>query len=167
MRAQGPPARGGRGGGIISRASPKDCGARLLRAECCGTARARTITRPDDGGLHERTRAYLRTPHARRSIRLRKCWAETAIAELKERHGLRRAQCRGRAKVRIQAFGAAIAYNIKQLVRWHARRPQAPAQAHCPQALASPSTSGRSTTAAATASRSARTEVGNRPPAPT
>jgi hypothetical protein len=51
------------------------------------------------------------------------------MAELKERHGVRRAQYRGRAKVRIQAFGAAMAYNIKKLVRWHGRRPQEPALA--------------------------------------
>ena len=44
------------------------------------------------------------------------------MAELKERHGLRRAQYRGRDKVLIQALGAAMAYNIKKLVR--ARRPQ-------------------------------------------
>ena len=137
LRRQGSSCSARAGGGIIYRASPTVCGACPRRTECCGTAKARTITHPDDGGLHERTRAYLRTPHARRSIRLRKCWAETAIAELKERHGLRRAQCRGRAKVRIQAFGAAIAYNIKKLVRWHARRPQAPALALRPGALAS------------------------------
>ena len=111
------------GGGIIYRASPKTCGACPLREACCGSAKARTITRPDDSGLYDRTRAYLRTPRARRSIRLRKCWAETVMAELKERHGLRRARYRGRAKVRMQAFGAAIAYNIKKLVRWHGRWP--------------------------------------------
>ncbi|HEX8767747.1 MAG TPA: IS1182 family transposase [Jatrophihabitans sp.] len=135
LRRQGTSCSARPGGGIIYRASPKVCGACPLRAECCGTAKARTITRPDDSGQYDRTRAYLRTAHAKRSIRLRKCWAETVMAELKERHGLRRARCRGRAKVRIQAFGAAIAYNIKKLVRWRARRPQAPALAIRPGAL--------------------------------
>jgi transposase len=124
LRRQGSSRSARPGGGVIYRASPKGCGACPRRAECCGSAKARTITRPDDSGLYDRTRAYLRTAHARRSIRLRKCWAETVIAEAKERHGLRRAQCRGRAKVRIQALGAAMAYNIKKLVRWHGRHPQ-------------------------------------------
>jgi transposase len=124
LRRQGTSCSARPGGGIIYRASPKVCAACPLRADCCGSAKARTITRPDDSGLYDRTRAYLRTAHAKRSIRLRKCWAETAIAEAKERHGLRRAQCRGRTKVRIQAFGAAMAYNIKKLVRWHDRRRQ-------------------------------------------
>jgi hypothetical protein len=56
------------------------------------------------------------------------------MAEVNERHGLRRAQCRGRAKVRIRAFGAAIAFNLKQLVRWHGRRPQKLALALRPEA---------------------------------
>jgi transposase len=119
LRRQGTSCSARPGGGIIYRASPKVCGTCPLRADCCGTAKARTITRPDDSGLYDRTRVYLRTAHAKRSIRLRKCWAETVMAETKERHGLRRAHYRGRAKVRIQAFGAAMAYNIKKLVRWH------------------------------------------------
>jgi len=133
LRRQGSSCTARPGGGIIYRASPKVCGTCPLRADCCGTAKARTITRPDDSGLYDRTRAYLRTAHAKRSIRLRKCWAETVMAEAKERHGLRRAQYRGRGKVRIQAFGAAMAYNIKKLVRWHGRRPQAPALALRPR----------------------------------
>jgi transposase len=129
LRRQGSSSTAGACGGVIYRAAPRACGACPRRAACCGPARARTITRPNDGGLAERVAAYLRTPHAKRSLRRRPCWAETAMAELKERHGLRRAQCRGRAKVRIQALGAAMAYNIKKLARRHGRRPQDPALA--------------------------------------
>jgi transposase len=103
-------------GGIQYRADPHACRVCPLKADCCGTAAARTITRPDDAGLAERVRAYLATRQARRSLRRRGCWVETVNAELKERHGLRRAQCRGRAKVQMQAYGAAIAYNVKKLV---------------------------------------------------
>jgi hypothetical protein len=114
---------------VIYRASPRVCGACPRKVACCGAAQARTITRPDDTGLYDRTRAYLRTAHARLSVRRRKCWAETVMAEAKERHGLRRARCRGQPQVRIQALGVAIAYDIKKLVRWHGRRPQAAAVA--------------------------------------
>jgi transposase len=118
---------GGASGGIIYRAAPKVCGACPLKATCCGDAKARTISRPDDEGLGERVRTYLRTGHAKTSIRRRKCWAESAMAELKERHGLRRARCRGRANVQIEALGAAIAYNVKKLARGHRQRLHAPA----------------------------------------
>jgi hypothetical protein len=117
LHRQGRSATARPGGGVIYRASPATCTACPVRAACCGDAKARTITRPDDTGLYDRTRAYLRTPHARRSIRQRKCWAETVMAEMKERHGLRRAQYRGRPNMRIQALGVAMAYNIKKLAQ--------------------------------------------------
>jgi transposase len=129
LRRQGTSCSARPGGGVIYRASPQVCGACPRKAACCGAAKARTITRPDDTGLYDRTRAYLRTAHAKLSLRRRKCWAETVMAEAKERHGLRRAQCRGQPKVRIQALGVAMAYDIKKLVRWHRRRPQAAAVA--------------------------------------
>lgn len=47
---------------IISRASPKVCSRCPLKEACCGSARARTISRPDDGGLSDRVRTYLDPP---------------------------------------------------------------------------------------------------------
>lgn len=119
-------------GSIIYRAAPKACGACPLNEACCGTAQARTLSRPADGGVSDRARTYLRTPHAKRNLRQRMSWAETPMAELKERHGTRRAQRRGRGNVLIQALGAASAYNIKKLVRWHRRRPQVALACHPP-----------------------------------
>jgi transposase len=126
LRRQGRSCSARPGGGIVYRASPAACAACPRRAGCCGEAKARTITRPDDTGLYDRTRAYLRTRHARRSIRKRKCWVETAMAEVKERHGLRRVQARGQPNVRIQAYGVATAYNIKKLAQLGGRHPAEP-----------------------------------------
>ncbi len=75
----------------------------------------RTITRPDDG-LHKRVRAHLATRRAKRSLRRRGYWVETANTELKEHHSLRQAPYRGRVMVQIQAYDAAITYNIKKLL---------------------------------------------------
>jgi transposase len=128
-----PPRRHGRsstaaaGGGVIYRAPPAACGACPRKAACCGKAAARTLVRSADGELLDRVRARLRAPAARRSLRRRKCWAELVIAEVKERHGLRRARLRGRANVRIQAYGVALAYNVKKLARALGRAPAAPA----------------------------------------
>jgi hypothetical protein len=58
---------------------------------------------------------------------------EPPIAELKERHGLRRAQGRGHAAALIQALGAATAYNIKKLVRRPCHHRQAIAVAREPR----------------------------------
>jgi hypothetical protein len=110
---------------IIHRAAPEACSCCPRRASCCGAARARTISRPDGGGLPARVRASLATPHAKRGLRQRLYGAEPPIAELKARHGPRRAQGRGHAAVLSQASGAATAYHIKKLVRRHCHRPQA------------------------------------------
>ena len=71
LHRQGRSATARPGGGIIYRAPPASCAACPIQSACCGDAKARTITRPDNTGLYDRTRAYLRTPHARRSIRQR------------------------------------------------------------------------------------------------
>jgi transposase len=131
------------GGGVIYRALPAACGACAQKTACCGTAKARTIVRPiHDDGLLERAGAHLRTRQARRSIRQRKCWAETVMAELKERHGVRRARSRGHDPVLIQALFAAMAYTIKKLVRARRPRPQPIAVALRAGASAPPRPSG-------------------------
>jgi hypothetical protein len=121
LTRQGSSRTAGAAGGIIYRGRPKVCGACPVKAQCCPSAAARTLLRPNDGGLRDRVLAYLRTRPARRSRRRRAAWVETANAELKERHGLRRARCRGRDKVLIQALGAATAYDVKKLAQL--RRP--------------------------------------------
>jgi transposase len=129
LRRQGSSHTAGAAGGIIYRGQPKVCGACPAKAACCPTGAARTLLRPDDSGLRERTLAYLRTARARRHRRQRSCWSETANAELKERHGLYRAQCRGRDQVVIQALGAAMAYNLKKLARLAGQQPTSAALA--------------------------------------
>jgi transposase len=121
LTRQGSSRTAGAAGGLIYRARPKVCGACPVKAQCCPAAVARTLLRPDDGGLRDRVVAYLRTRPARRSRRRRGAWVETANAELKDRHGLRRARCRGRDNVLIQALGAATAYDVKKLAQL--RRP--------------------------------------------
>jgi hypothetical protein len=117
------------GGGTVYWGDPTVCGACPQRAACCPTAAARSLVRPDDPGWRERARAHLATPAGGRSLRRRKCWVELAIAELKERHGLGRAHLRGRTKLRMAAYGAAIAYNLKKLARRLERAPVAPPRA--------------------------------------
>jgi transposase len=100
---------------IIYRPRPSDCATCPLKAKCCGTAKVRSVSRPDDDGLRDRTIAYLRSGPARRLIRQRKAWVETVFGDGKERRGLRRARCRGLDAVRIQALLTATAQNIRKL----------------------------------------------------
>jgi DDE family transposase len=123
LRRQGTSTTGGTNGGVIDRARPSACAACAHKAVCCGTAQARTMFRPDDGGRRDRTVAYLRTFRARQSIRRRKAWVETVFGDGKERRGLRRARLRGCDGVRIQALLTATAHNVRKLALRKTTRP--------------------------------------------
>jgi transposase len=64
LRRQGSSHTAGAAGGIIYRGQPKVCGACPVKAVCCPTGAARTLLRPDDAGLRERTLSHLRTSRA-------------------------------------------------------------------------------------------------------
>lgn len=109
---------------VIYRARPKECASCRRKVECCGKAKARSVSRPDDGGLRDRMEAYLRTFAAQQSIRRRKVWVETIFGDGKERRGMRRADCRGLDWMRVQAFMIAIAQNVRQLALRKKIRPE-------------------------------------------
>jgi hypothetical protein len=111
-------------GGIIYRARPAVCAACPLKEICCGTAQARTVFRPDDGGVRDRAVAFVRTFRAKQSIRRRKVWVETVFGDGKERRGLRRAQFRRQDRMRIQALLPASAYNVRKLALRKRTRPE-------------------------------------------
>jgi transposase len=169
LRRQGRSTTGGTNGGTIYRARPSACAACAHKAVCCPTARARTMFRPDDGGLRDRTAAYLRTFRARQSIRRRKAWVETVFGDGKERHGLRRARLRGRDGVRVQALLTATAYNVRKLALRRTIRPEtglgtaekAPTDHLCPLSARHPTATPLAPVGHP--SNSSSTELGNRP----
>lgn len=108
---------------IIYRAKERQCASCSRKEECCGQAKARSVSRPDDGGLRDRVAAYLKSFQARQTIRRRKAWIETIFGDAKERRGLRRAKCRGLDKMRIQAWMVGIAQNVRQLAISKRTRP--------------------------------------------
>jgi transposase len=108
---------------IVYSTQASQCASCELRSKCCEEASMRSVSRPDDGGLRERTRRYLATAEACLSIRRRQVWPETVFGDGKERRGLRRAKFRGLDWMRVQAWMIAMAQNIRQLALSKARRP--------------------------------------------
>ena len=88
-----------------------------LKAQCNPGRAERSVTRRWEAGLWERVEQHLQTPHARRQLRRRRTVVEPLIGDSKEKHGLHRAQFRGRGNMLIQALLTATVLNIKQLVR--------------------------------------------------
>jgi transposase len=114
---------------IVYRTQASQCAGCELKAKCCGEEKTRSVSRPDDDGLRERTRRYLATAEARPSIRRRQVWPETVFGDGKERRGLRRAKFRGLDWMRVQAWMIATAQNIRQLALSKVRRPMSGAAA--------------------------------------
>jgi transposase len=94
------------------------CAACPLKPECAHGRADRSVSRRWDGDLWEGWQAHLQSRHARHMLRRRQVVSERAFAVGKERHGLGRAQFRGRPNMRIQALMTAAAMNLWQLARF-------------------------------------------------
>ena len=89
-----------------------------LKPECAPGVADRSITRRWDTELWDAWASHMQSRHARRMMRRRQEVSECAFADGKEKHGLARAQFRGRRKMRIQAVLTAAAMNLKKLAKW-------------------------------------------------
>jgi transposase len=113
----------------IYRASLADCRACPVRQECNPGARAsRIVSRSFDHDLLEVVAEHLKSPRARDALRRRKQFVELVIADAKVRHGMHRAQRRGRDNMFIQAVLTVTAMNLLKLAQ-HSRRVQTGAAA--------------------------------------
>jgi len=102
------------------RASNRDCGACPLRARCT-TGKARTLTvHPYDADLIL-ARGRQETSAAKRAARDRRICSERTFGEVKEQHGLRRAQRRRRSNVHVQALLTATVINLKRYLQAQTR----------------------------------------------
>jgi hypothetical protein len=79
------------------------------------------IRRSDNADVLEELEGRLLSSRARKLMRRRRIVSERINADAKDKHGMARAQFRGRRKMLIQALLTAAVLNLKQLA---ARRPQ-------------------------------------------
>ena len=109
--------------------SAKRCGACVQKAQCTGGRYKYLAIHIHESARH-RARELANTPEFSRAQRQRKK-VEALFAELKNQIGLRRLRLRRMKFVREQFFLAAVAQNIKRLVRFLSRpmRPLLPATA--------------------------------------
>jgi len=97
----------------------RDC---HLRSLCVSGKGDRVIRRSESSEVLEAMEKRLVTSRGRRLMRRRRIVSERINADAKEKHGMARAQFRGRRKMQIQALLTAATLNLKQLA---ARRPEA------------------------------------------
>jgi len=102
---------------IVYRAPPGVCRTCRFQSRCSPSGKERGLSRSFDRGFLEEAQRWLQTEEGKRRFGQRKVYVETVFAIAKDRHGLRRAQWRGKWKVQIQVWLTAAAMNIKKLAR--------------------------------------------------
>jgi hypothetical protein len=100
---------------VAYKAPPGVCRTCRFRGQCSPTGKERGLRRSFDRGYLDEAQRWLATEEGKRRFGQRKVYVETVFALAKDRHGLRRAQWRGRRKVQIQVWLTAAAMNIKKL----------------------------------------------------
>lgn len=100
------------------RSKASECKMCAFKNQCLGPkSKVRNVSRHIHQEILEKATEYLKTPAAQVTIQERKIYAEWALAEAKSLHGLRRARCRGKWKMSVQALLTASVQNIKRLVK--------------------------------------------------
>jgi IS5 family transposase len=104
--------------GMIFRFSKKQCAGCPLRTECLEKAETkfRSVCKNDYEAEYQAAQAKAKTPEYA-ATRKEHPAIERKLAELVQRHGMRRARYRGRGKVLMQGLLTGLVVNLKRMVR--------------------------------------------------
>jgi transposase len=114
--------------GTMYRAKAEVCNTCEPKKRCTDSDNGRTIYRHRDEDYYDRVRAYRGTFPYEKALRKRQVWIEPLFGEAKECHEMRRFRLRRLGRVNAEALLIASGQNIKRLVEFGGRKPEAPAQ---------------------------------------
>ena len=100
------------------RSSRKDCGDCPLRSKCIGKSWEKKIEDTVDKPLYDRMHLRLQTLKAKRMKKLRSSTVEPVLGTLINYLSLRRVNTRGIKQANKCMLMAAVAYNLKKLLKW-------------------------------------------------
>ncbi|HKO80027.1 MAG TPA: IS1182 family transposase [Chitinophagaceae bacterium] len=106
------------------RSSSKDCSDCPLRSVCIGTSDFKKIEDTVDKPLYDRMHERLQTPEAKQMKKLRSSTVEPVLGTLINYLSLRRINTRGIKQANKCMLMAAVAYNLKKLLKWKDTRLQ-------------------------------------------
>jgi len=107
------------------RSSRKDCAACPLKSQCIGKSLFKTIAVTVDKELFEKMHNRLQTPMAKRMKKLRSSTVEPVLGTLVNFLGMRRVYTKGVSLAGKCMTMAAIAYNLKKLMKWQSKKVEA------------------------------------------
>lgn len=102
----------------VYRSSAKDCGHCPLRSKCIGKSDFKKIDDTVDKALYDRMHARLQTTKAKRMKKLRSSTVEPVLGTLINYLNLRRVNTRGIRQANKCMLMAAVAYNLKKLLKF-------------------------------------------------
>jgi transposase len=100
------------------RSSSKDCAGCHLRTVCIGKSDFKKIDDTVDKPLYDRMHTRLQTPKAKRMKKLRSSTVEPVLGTLINYLNMRRVNTRGILQANKCMIMAAVAYNLKKLLKW-------------------------------------------------
>ena len=107
------------------RSSSKDCATCPLKSQCIGKSLHKTIAVTVDKELFEKMHNRLQTPMAKRMKKLRSSTVEPVLGTLVNFLGMRRVYTKGISLADKCMTMAAIAYNLKKLMKWQSKKVEA------------------------------------------
>lgn len=107
------------------RTSRKDCALCPLRSTCIGKSFEKSIRDTIDKPYYDKMHERLRTPYARKMKKLRQSTVEPVLGTLINFLAMKRMNTRGIKLANKCMLMAAIAYNIKKMMKFKSNRPMA------------------------------------------
>lgn len=105
------------------RSSSKDCKPCPLRTACIGKSLEKKIRETIDKPYYERMHERLKTPYAKQMKKLRHSTVEPVLGTLVNFLGMRRVNTRGIKQANKCLIMAAIAYNLKKMLKFNKKTP--------------------------------------------
>ena len=107
------------------RSSRKDCAHCPLRSTCIGKSFEKSIRDTADKPYYDRMHERLKTPYARKMKKLRQSTVEPVLGTLINFLAMKRVNTRGIKLANKCMIMAAVAYNLKKMIKFSSKRPLA------------------------------------------
>ena len=107
------------------RTSRRDCGPCPLRSTCIGKSPEKKIVDTFDKPYYDKMHERLKTPYARKMKKLRQSTVEPVLGTLINFLAMKRVNTRGIKQANKCMLMAAIAYNLKKMMKFKTTRPMA------------------------------------------
>lgn len=107
------------------RTSRKDCGPCPLRSTCIGKSPEKKITDTFDKPYYDRMHERLKSPYAKKMKKLRQSTVEPVLGTLINFLAMKRVNTRGIKQANKCMLMAAVAYNLKKMLKFKSNKPMA------------------------------------------